>query len=496
MLIAAVFVGSQACRPCHAVITDEYAKTPMARSSGRAAPLPTANFSAAGHRYNIEGNRLSFDGGSAPIDYFVGSNSEGRSYLQARDGYLFELPITWYVRKNAWDASPGYERDTEVRLNRAVEPSCLQCHASQVRPVLGTQNRYGDPPFQEGGVSCERCHGPGGDHVKNPASFKMVNPAKLNAERRDSVCSQCHLTGEARIEQTGKRFSEFQAGERLADYASYFVWKLGRTPKDSPAKRSAAAESLPSLSVPPHPLPADLKVTSHVEKLAASVCKTKAGDRLWCGSCHDPHSNTDKTQQACLSCHAQAHRQTETCATCHMPKARAIDANHGVMTDHSIPRQQKPSSPPVPGELLAFIGVVDDRALGLAYAELGDKRAREYLLRAKPSDWPVRLRLAALEPAPAKAAALYESVLRERPGDTVALVNLGAIYGSAGRLEDAAKLWRRALETNPAIEEAALNLSQILPAQEAEAILRRYLDVNPAARGARARLNVVQKKLP
>ncbi len=467
MLIAATFVGSQACGPCHAVISDAYAKTPMARSSGRAAPLPTASFSAAGHRYNIEGNRLSFDGGSAPIDYFIGSNSEGRSYLQARNSYLFELPVTWYVRKNAWDASPGYERDPEVRLNRAVEPSCLQCHASQVRPVLGTQNRYGDPPFQEGGVSCERCHGPGGDHVKNPARSKMVNPAKLNADRRDSVCSQCHLTGEARIEQAGKRFSEFQAGRLLADYASYFVWKLGRT---------------------------DLKVTSHVEKLAASVCKMNAGDKLWCGSCHDTHSNADKTQQACLSCHAQAHRQEETCSTCHMRKMRAMDANHGVMTDHSIPRQQKPSTPPVPGELLAFLGATDDRALGLAYAELGDQRAREFLLRAKPSDWPVKLRLAVLEPAPAKAAALYESVLREQPSNTVALVNLGALYGSAGRLEDAAKLWRRALETNSAIEEAALNLSQIVSANEAEVILKNYLDVNPGARAVRTRLSDVQKR--
>ena len=171
-----------------------------------------------------------------------------------------------------------------------------------------------------------------------------------------------------------------------------------------------------------------------------------------------------------------------------------MDANHGVMTDHSIPRQQKPSTPPVPGELLAFLGAADDRALGLAYAELGDKRAREYLLRAKPSDWRVKLRLATLEPSPVKAAALYESVLREQPSDTVALVNLGALHGSAGRLEDAAKLWRRALETNPAIEEAALNLSQIVSAKEAEAILKSYLEVNPGARAVRARLRDVQKK--
>ena len=71
MLIAALFAGSQACRPCHAAIADAYAQTPMARSSGRAAPLPSVNFAAAGHKYRINGNTLSFDSGSAPIDYFI-----------------------------------------------------------------------------------------------------------------------------------------------------------------------------------------------------------------------------------------------------------------------------------------------------------------------------------------------------------------------------------------------------------------------------------------
>jgi len=36
-------------------------------------------------------------------------------------------------------------------------------------------------------------------------------------------------------------------------------------------------------------------------------------------------------------------------------------------------------------------------------------------------------------------------------------VNLGSIYASAGRLTDAARLWERALESNPATEEAVLN---------------------------------------
>ena len=465
LLAAAIFVGSQACKPCHASISETYAGTPMARSSGAASPLPTATFTAAGQRYRVDGKRLHFDQGSATIDYFIGSNTEGRSYLWSLEGYLFELPVTWYARKQAWDASPGYESNSGIKLDRPVEPTCLLCHASQIRPVLGSQNRYGDPPFLEGGVSCERCHGPGSEHASNPARARMVNPAKLDAARRDSVCSQCHLTGEARIDQPGRRISEFQAGQQLADFATYFVWKLGRT---------------------------DLKVTSHVEKLAASACKKSAGDAMWCGTCHDTHSNLDKTQQACLSCHGAAHRKGEQCATCHMPKTLAVDANHGVMTDHGIPRVTVRAEPPKQGDLVAFLGSANDRSLGLAYADIGDPRATAYLVRARPADWRVRLRLAVMEKNAAKAAAMYESVLKEHPGEPVALVNLGSLHAAAGRTKDAARLWSSALAANPAIEEAVLNLSLIVPVSDAKILLRRYLAINPVSTNVRSRLHAVE----
>ena len=467
LLAAAVFAGSASCRPCHTRIFDEYAKTPMARSSGRVDSAPPAQFRAAGHQYRIEDNRLYFDRGNAPLDYFIGSNTAGRSYLFARDGYLFELPVTWYRQKRAWDASPGYEQEREVRLNRPVDPTCLSCHASRLRPIYGTQNRYADPPFLENGVSCERCHGPGSEHVRNPGGSAMVNPAKLAPQQRDSICAQCHLTGEARIERAGRRFAEFRPGEDLGDYVTYFVW----APKD-PA----------------------MKVTSHVEKLAMSKCKRIAGDALWCGTCHDIHTNTNHTRQACIGCHAGAHHRQESCAPCHMPRSQTVDVSHGVMTDHRIQRSSRRSSVPEnqARELQPLLGKSDDRALGLAYAEVGDARARQYLLQAKPPDAAVLLRLAALEQNPKRAAEEYEAVLREDRANPVALVNLGALYAEAGRIEDAARTWKRALEVNPAIEGAALNLARIRPPAEARGVLEEYLRFNPGSLAARAALDAIR----
>jgi tetratricopeptide (TPR) repeat protein len=100
----------------------------------------------------------------------------------------------------------------------------------------------------------------------------------------------------------------------------------------------------------------------------------------------------------------------------------------------------------------------------------------------------VRLRLAALEKDAPRATALYESALRLSPSDTIALVNLGALYAGSGRTAEATLLWARALETNPAIEEAALNLAQVLPPSEAQAVLKRYLAVDPASTAVIARL--------
>jgi tetratricopeptide (TPR) repeat protein len=465
LLAAAVFIGNQACRPCHPAITEAYARTPMAQSSGRAESIRPAEFTSARHRYRIVDNALHFTEGSAPMQFFIGSNTSGRSYLTEREGYLFELPVTWYAKKQLWAASPGYETNAEVRLDRPIDPSCLGCHASGLRPVLGTQNRYGDPPFSENGVSCERCHGPAGEHVQNPAKSPLVNPAKLTPERRDGICAQCHLTGEVRIEKAGRRLSEYRAGDRLADFATYLVW-------NSPS--------------------AGFKVTSHVEKLALSQCKRASGDKLWCGSCHDVHTNADKTQATCLGCHTAAHHREDRCATCHMPKTAAADVGHGVLTDHSIPRIPRKAQPKAERKLVGFNGIADDRALGLAYAELNDSRARGYLLRATPADGEVLLRLAVLEADSARAAKFYESVLRANPSQITALVNLGTIYANAGLTAQAASLWERALKTNPAIEGAALNLAQIRPAPEARRILERYLLFNPGSSAARKRLEVLR----
>src|SRR5262245_802672 len=193
----------------------------MARTSGRVGAgefrerLERAELDhgLSGARYRItrdvEGLILEFrrrDSGSGReiqgrrrLDYYIGSGAVGRSYAFLRDGFLFQAPVSYYSTTSRWDVSPGYEARDRLHLSRAVGPECLACHATGTQAVDGTRNRYEQPPFREGGIGCERCHGPGLAHIvaarqdASAARRAIVQPARLDAPRRDSICAQCHL---------------------------------------------------------------------------------------------------------------------------------------------------------------------------------------------------------------------------------------------------------------------------------------------------------------
>src|SRR5262249_30181774 len=101
-----------------------------------------------------------------PVDYALGSGSHGSSYLTNRDGYIFQTPISWFSQKQIWDKSPGFTN--EVLSGRPIAPECFFCHANRAHSLQGYTNRYAQPVFDGFAIGCERCHGPGGNHVKNP----------------------------------------------------------------------------------------------------------------------------------------------------------------------------------------------------------------------------------------------------------------------------------------------------------------------------------------
>ena len=170
-------------------------------------------FTQQGARQPIAGRRA--------LSYFIGSGAAARTFLIDDGGFLFESPVTYYRSSASWKASPGFESLDYPNLTRPIVPGCLQCHASGIQANAGTLNGYATPPFLENGVSCERCHGAGSDHIAKGA--KMLNPAKLAPAARDSICAQCHLSGEVRVPKARERREPGSDARRASGRRSHSV---------------------------------------------------------------------------------------------------------------------------------------------------------------------------------------------------------------------------------------------------------------------------------
>lgn len=449
--------GNAVCARCHAAIAKKYAATGMAQTSGRTGRLGFRE--EFGHPNVSPSYQLQIEGAARQLEYFLGSGHIGRSYLFRKAGQLFQAPLSYYSAPKKWDTSPGYETKPYPELTRAVEPACLQCHATPSRP------------FVDSGVSCERCHGAGEKHAAMPGKQNIVNPARLAAEQRDSVCAQCHLTGAARIARAGRARGAFAPGEKLSDSIAVFVW-------DTPEGIEPTA-------------------TSHFEKLNRSRCRQASGEKLWCGTCHEAHTDSTAAHynQQCQSCHVEKKctgSQGQNCIDCHMPKrAAARSVEHLAFTDHGIPRRPATPSTQTAQTLREFwTGKSNPRDTALAYAAAnldGAYPLLEEAVKTNGRDVPLLLQLAQYHErmnAEAKAEGLYAQVLAVEPGNTTAAVNLGTYRIRQGKAAEAMALWLQALARNPALIGARLNLAvaqyQSGNAAAAKASLKAVLDYEPA----------------
>jgi len=334
-------------------------------------------------------------------------------------------------------------------VSRPVEASCLNWHASGVELVAGTVNAYGSPPFRENGVACEHCHGPEERHIASPTRATIVNPNRLAPAQRDSVCAQCHLSGEVRIAKLNAK--PFTPGDTLSAVSTAFIY-------DPPQAR---------------------QVNGHVEELSRSRCKLQAGDKLWCGTCHDPHSVPPQAtkaayyRQRCLTCH-EPHREGD-CTACHMPRSEVRDVQHAAYTDHTIPKMRRTPDAGTP-TLTAFGTSATDRdyALAQALVALRDnnralgRKAFEALRSAyakQPSDTTVASQLAQLYDRmgqESQACAIYAGIMKTPLPPPAAATNWGTCLAKAGRLTESIPVWRSVTDRSPSEESAWTNLAVAL----------------------------------
>jgi tetratricopeptide (TPR) repeat protein len=242
----------------------------------------------------------------ARIALVYGAGSADEVFFSWRGERLYQLPVVWLHPQGRW-GHISYNRYGKGDFSRNASPRCLECHNTWVGHVAGTPNRY-TPQDLLLGVTCERCHGPGREHVAfhraHPGAetgHAVVHPGRLTRERQLEVCTQCHGNASRR---RGPAFS-YRPGEPLE---SHFRTSLGRHPEDD-------------------------HVANQIKYLRQSKCFQRS-DALTCTTCHNPHrphgpAESLSVKNACLKCHQPAScgergrlpaAVRDSCVSCHMPQ--------------------------------------------------------------------------------------------------------------------------------------------------------------------------------
>ncbi len=125
------------------------------------------------------------------IAFVYGSKWKQRYFKKVGDDY-FPFPAQWDVTHRMWRAyfvkddwwAPLYPPDNFKRPTSAL---CDGCHS--VNYDVKTH------AVTEWNVGCEKCHGPGSEHVQHPTSANIINAARLDYVQANDICIQCHSKG-------------------------------------------------------------------------------------------------------------------------------------------------------------------------------------------------------------------------------------------------------------------------------------------------------------
>jgi predicted CXXCH cytochrome family protein len=299
--LAKDYAGARSCAACHQEIYEQQSHSHMANALKTVeefqrvkGPLPegTVHDRVNNIDYHIvraaDGLSLRVSRGSEstelPMHYALGSGANGISFLHELTGAVLELRVSFYPETNDWDLTPGQvdlrSIDTDGvhppalhqtggrRFAKQSSDNCLNCHTTLLAYTEDRVDRAGS----HFGVTCERCHGPGREHVEaelqgishpprnwqveadlNRLNLDSPDPAVRATKREMRLCGECH--GGSKTDAEDMQLSRF-----------------------------------------------------HVAALMASKCYAQVPAMLRCTDCHDPHGSAirgdaEPYNQVCLACH-------------------------------------------------------------------------------------------------------------------------------------------------------------------------------------------------
>jgi predicted CXXCH cytochrome family protein len=323
------YVGSTECRSCHTDIYNRWKTTPMAnvvRDPRQHPEAITPDLSKPDPLVTFSKDDIAF---------VYGSLWKQRYFKKVGDDY-FPEPAQWDVTHHMWRKyfvrngtdwwAPLYPPDN---FQRPTGPLCDGCHS--VNYDINTKIPT------EWNVGCERCHGPGSDHVKDPTRATIINPARLDYVHANDTCIQCHSQGQPLTNPINGTYYDwpvgFHMGLNLDDFWKLEEHKLGET----------SFTHFPD-------------GTAHKNRMQGNdyVQSLMYNRGVACFSCHDVHGTKYRAQlreppeEMCFACHGtntqngphtatieeHTHHKSggpgSQCIACHMPQIEETIADVNV----------------------------------------------------------------------------------------------------------------------------------------------------------------------
>jgi predicted CXXCH cytochrome family protein len=256
------------------------------------------------------------------------------------------LPIQWNQTTSRWvtyNPQWWYNEDGSLKqpqVKDSFEMGCAGCHNTGLE-LIKTDKGY-EAKYVELNAGCEKCHGPGSEHIGATTNKrKIMNPKWLVYDRANEVCGQCHSRGVSKPNGTfgypvnDKDIKPYTVGAVLTDFYQFKPGEWGGM--------KAHAKSH-------HQQWHDLQRSKHWGKTT-------------CYTCHDPHGGPSVSQlikadydnELCLSCHGRKDKFANPgairkhtkhnyapevvglsrCSSCHMVKT-AASAEAGDVHSHDF----------------------------------------------------------------------------------------------------------------------------------------------------------------
>ncbi len=362
------FVGSEACRECHATEYESWAGSrhrATLRPWKEGQPLRLASTTnLAPYRVSADGEVIgpNVDGTEVrgKVAYLLGGRHREDLLVRLPDGRLQVFPIAFDIDRGqpfeplkelaGGTPPPPDVVDFWTRVGRNADLACYGCHATGHLVEVAGKSPSGQTlpgsKWVEPGVGCEACHGAGGPHISaarggKPGPETVRMPRGGGAATIDA-CAACHGLRDV-LPSPFSTVPAHRYGESVV----------------------TAAEPLLSVAANAEfrdPFFADLRPSTYQQEAIAfsqSGCARKGG--MTCAACHDVHSGALSAavsapagdDAVCAPCHASvvASADKHTRHPKGTPGARCLDCHMApiVRGPAHEPARDHTMAPPVAG---------------------------------------------------------------------------------------------------------------------------------------------------